>query len=205
MNAAREPWMQLPALPPALALPMQELLAKVLGESRQRAIKQLMAVGAAGRVGTSFVARHLASQLAPAFGSVLLIEVRPEAPDQYSPVESPAALALGGPVVVITMPQSVCLGLNNHADGTLPATLPADWLDAFGLVLWDVPALTASPVAMVLAREVGGIVMVAQANRTRRHVARHSALRLQESGGRLLGVVLNRTLNFIPGWIYRLL
>jgi Mrp family chromosome partitioning ATPase len=71
--------------------------------------------------------------------------------------------------------------------------------------VWDVPPLTTAPVALVLAREVDAIVLLTQAHRTRRQVALHTAQRLQESGGRLLGVVLNRSLNFIPAWIYRLL
>ena len=192
MNAVREGWMPAAALSSPLALPMQELLARMLGEGRERAMKQVMLVGAASRVGTSFIARHWASQLASAFGNVLLIEVRPEVADEYTAAESPAA---------ITMPQHTCLGLAGNGS----ATLPRDWLEAFGLILWDVPPLTAAPVALVLARNVDGIVLLTQAHRTRRQVAMHTALRLQESGGRLLGVVLNRTLNFIPGWIYRLL
>ena len=178
---------------------MQELLARLLGEARQRPIRQVMLVGAAGRVGTSFVARHWAAQLAPVVGKVLLIEVRPGASDEYTGVESPSALAERGPVMTIMMPDHTCLALAGQGE----AALPAHWLGAFGLVLWDVPPLTTAPVALVLAREVDGIVLLAQAHRTRRHVAMHSAARLQDSGGRLLGVVLNRTLNFIPGWIYR--
>src|SRR5690606_10580155 len=73
----------------------------------------------------------------------------------------------------------------------------------FALVLWDMPPPTLSPVAMVAAKCMSGVVLVAQANRTRRQVAQYAARRLQESGGELLGVVLNRSLNFIPEWLYR--
>jgi hypothetical protein len=201
MNAIREAWMASAAPPAPLALPMQELLARLLGEARQRPIKQVMLVGAARGVGTTFIARHCAVQLAPAFGNVLMIEVRADAADEYSAIESPAALAERGPLASITMSQGTCLGL--AANGN--CTLPADWLDTFGLIVWDVPPLTTAPVALVLAREVDAIVLLTQAHRTRRQVALHTAQRLQESGGRLLGVVLNRSLNFIPAWIYRLL
>ena len=201
MNAIRESWMPTAGLPPALALPLQELLARLLGEARQRPIKQIMLVGAARSVGTSFIARHWAAQLAPAFGNVLLIEVTPDGNDEFSAADSPAALAEKGAVATIHMPQQTCLGLSGQGS----ASLPAEWLDAFGLILWDVPPVTSAPVAMVLARQVDGVVLLTQANRTRRQVASHAALRLQESGGRLLGVVMNRTLNFIPSWIYRLL
>lgn len=202
MNAIREAWMAAPPAPPApLALPMQELLARLLGEARQRPIRQVMLVGAARGVGTTFVARHWAAQLAAAFGTVLMIEVRPDVADGYDSVESPRELAEHRPVASITMSQNTCLGLAGGGD----CTLPAEWLDSFRLIVWDVPPLTAAPVALVLAREVDAIVLLAQARRTRRQVAMHTAQRLQESGGRLLGVVLNRSANFIPAWIYRLL
>jgi Mrp family chromosome partitioning ATPase len=199
MNTAREAWMPKP-LPAALALPMQELLAKILGEARERPVKQLMIVGASGRVGTSFIAMHWAQQLASAFGTVLVVEIRNEVTDEqaldFAPSETPP-----GPVVCIQRSQRSVL----EAVARGEAPLAHARQDAFGLVLWDVPPVTSAPVALVLARSVDNIVLVAQAHRTRRHVAIHSALRLKESGGRLLGVVLNRTLNFIPGWIYRLL
>jgi hypothetical protein len=201
MNAMREAWMASTALPAQLALPLQELLARLLGETRQRPIKQVMLVGAARGVGTTFIARHWAAQLAAAFGNVLMIEVRSDAADGYSAVESPAALAERGPVAAITMSQNTCLGLAANGE----CTLPAEWRDSFGLVVWDVPPLTAAPVALMLAREVDAIVLLTQAYRTRRQVAMHTTQRLQESGGRLLGVVLNRSLNFIPAWVYRLL
>lgn len=201
MNAIRESWMPARDVPAGLALPLQELLSRLLGEAREKPVKQLMMVGAARGVGTSFIARHWAAQLAPAFGSVLLIEVTPDGDDPFSAAESPAALLAKGPVATLRMPQQACLDLSGRGG----ASLPAEWLDAFGLVVWDVPPVTTAPVAMVLAHAVDRIVLLTQANRTRRQVASHAAQRLQESGGRLLGVVMNRTLNFIPSWIYRLL
>jgi hypothetical protein len=132
---------------------------------------------------------------------VLLIEVTPNASDDSGAVATPAALTARGPVTRIAMPEHVCLGLAGKGS----TTLPTEWLDAFGLIVWDVPPLSSAPVALGLAHEVDAVVLLVQAYRTRKQVALHAALRLQESGGRLLGVVLNRTVNFIPSWIYRLL
>lgn len=190
------------AVPAPLALPMQELLARLLGELRQRPIKQILLVGVTRGVGTSFVARHWVPQLVPAFGSVLLIEVLPDTGDDDDlATEAPAALAERSPVVAIKMSQDRCVGLAVGGAGKMPP----DWLSSFGLIVWDVPPLTTAPVALVLAREMDAIVLVAQSHRTRRQVALHTAQRLQECGGRLLGVVLNHAPNFIPAWIYRLL
>lgn len=198
MNAMSERWMPA-ALPPRLVLPMQQLMAQVLGGARERGVKQVMLVGAGAGVGTSFVARHWAGQLAQAFGSVLVVEVRPGVADGIAAAESPAALAAASPVTRLTLPEPACLSQAGTGEGTLPR----EWLDAFGVVLWDVPPLSQSPVAMVLARKVDGIALLVQAYRTRRHVAMHAVQRLRESGGAMLGVVFNRAVNIIPGWLYR--
>ena len=199
MNAVREGWQVQPDIPAALAMPLQELMARLLGAARERSIRQLMLVGAASRVGTSTIAGHWSALLAAAFGNVLLIEVKAGAADGFSHAGPPAELVRQRAVTRITMPESVCLALMGTGQ------LPAEWLEAYGLVIWDVPPLAVSPAAMVLARHADATVLVTQAHRTRRQVARHSVLRLQESGGRLLGVVLNRTPSFIPDWLYRLL
>lgn len=198
MSEIREGWMPAP-LPAPLALPMQELLGRMLGESRERVIRDVMIVGAAPGVGTTFVSHRWAAQLAPAFGSVLSIEVKPGATGPVAQEEVDTAFSVGGAVVAITMPEHALLGLIARGG----ALVPPDWRDRFGLIVWDVPPPTVSPVATAMAHGVDAIVLVVQAHRTRRPVAQHAATRLQESGGRLLGVVLNRTLDFIPGWLYR--
>lgn len=202
MNAVREVWQAALASdqPPApLLLALQEMLARLLGPQAPSPLRQLMLVGAASQVGTSFVAGHWAPLLAAVFGNVLLVEVKAGA--VTAPAEWPDAVALAGRGTVARV------GLSEDAAVAMMAGggAPAEWTQAFGMVLWDLPPLTVSPVALLLARRVDGIVLLVQAHRTRSHVAQHAALRLQESGGRMLGVVLNRTLDFIPGWIYRLL
>lgn len=204
MNAVREGW-QVPAMgdqsAPSgpLLLALQEMLARLLGPGAPAPLRQLMMVGAAPQVGTSFVAGHWSKLLAPVFGNLLVVEVKAGLPNGL--LEGPEAeqLARQGPVAHLTLSDDACLAM--LATGSLPAA----WTHAFRVVLWDLPPLTVSPAALMLARQVDGIVLLAQAHRTRRHVVQHTALRLQESGGRVLGVVLNRTVDFIPPWIYRLL
>ena len=186
-----------PALPSKAALPVQELMAMVLGESSRRPMKQIMLLGATPGVGTTFLAAHFANQLAHVYGKVLLIEVRQDVPDLY-----PSA----GPippqsVTRTTMQPATCLAL--VAGGR--ADLPVEWLNEYGLILWDVPPMTVVPVSIALASYVDGIVLLAQAYKTRRQVAMQAVQRLEESGGRMMGVVLNRVKTFIPPWVYRLL
>jgi non-specific protein-tyrosine kinase len=81
----------------------------------------------------------------------------------------------------------------------------AAWQKPFDVVLWDLPALSQSPAALLLARHADGIVLVAQARRTRRDAASESAHRLESAGGKVLGLVLNRTWSFTPRWVLRFL
>jgi len=191
----------LTALPSRLALPMQELIAKILGEASKHRMQQILLVGAAPGVGTSMVAQHLAEHLAAVSKRALLIEIRPNTTDGYDSLDVPQGESEGGRVVSIRLSSGA---LQKLATGE-GASLPADWLAAFDMVVWDVPPITVAPTALVLGRFVDGVILLLQAHRTRRAVAEHVALRLKEGGGRLLGVVLNRSHSFIPDWIYRLL
>jgi len=188
---------------PRLALPMQELMARVLREARQRSLTQLMVVGVSRRVGTSFIAQQAAYQLAAAFGQVLVIEVSERAGDDEVLGGDLERLRVpGSSVARVALSLNTCLrlfGIGNADSQALMAHLQ----ERFSLVLWDMPPPTCSPVAMVAAKVVDGVILVAVANKTRRQVAQYVSNRLEESGGQLLGVVMNRSLNFIPEWLYR--
>jgi hypothetical protein len=184
-------------LPVKAELPIRELVAIVLGESAKITMKQLMLVGTGSKVGTSFISRHLASQLAPAFGRILLIEVRTGVRDEFAVTAS-----LPGPLVTkVTMQPETCFAL--VARGR--PNFPDEWLKDYGLIVWDVQPLSLEPVGLAMAAFVDSIVILAQANKTRRQVAIQTMQRLQDNGGRVMGVVLNRVKSYIPSWAYRLL
>lgn len=205
MNASREPWQpQRLATRPELSAPMQTFMARVMGEVHDKPLHQLMLVGASREVGTSTIARQAAAQLQSSFGHVLLIEVRPELHDELPLLESPLPLGEHPSVSSLHMGVGQAMRLFS-AWRSAPGGLPGPWLQAHGLVIWDVPPPTAEPLALSMARAMDGIVLVAQAGKTRRHVAQHVSQSLSHSGGHLLGVVLNRTRNHIPPWLYRLL
>ncbi|MFH1481093.1 MAG: polysaccharide biosynthesis tyrosine autokinase [Pseudomonadota bacterium] len=75
--------------------------------------------------------------------------------------------------------------------------IQADW------VLFDSPSLRSSSDSIALARKVDGVVLVVQAEKTRWEVVQESKARLEKSGGRILGVVLNKRRFQIPGWVYK--
>lgn len=186
-----------------LSLPMQELMARVLREARERQLNQLMFVGVARKVGTSFIAEQAAEELAAAFGQVLVVEVSADAGDGEVLDGDLERLCVPGHAVAkvnLSLDTSLRLfGIGNDETQALFARLH----ERFALVLWDMPPPTLSPASMIAASCMDGVVLVAEANKTRRQVAQYVANRLEESGGKLLGLVLNRTLNFIPEWLYR--
>ena len=66
-------------------------------------------------------------------------------------------------------------------------------VDQYDIVLFDAPPVTAVTDAAVLSNRVDGVILVAQAGRTRRDVARQAVLNLQQAGANLLGGVLYGT------------
>ena len=48
-----------------------------------------------------------------------------------------------------------------------------------------------------------GVVIVIEAGKTREQVAVRAKKELEEAGGKVLGVVLNKRKFYIPEWIYK--
>jgi protein-tyrosine kinase len=76
---------------------------------------------------------------------------------------------------------------------------------SFDLTIFDCPAIFAEGYFELLPEAVDGIVMVVQAEHSRPAVIRHAHSRLEETGAKVLGAVLNRRHRYIPNFIYRLL
>jgi capsular exopolysaccharide synthesis family protein len=74
--------------------------------------------------------------------------------------------------------------------------MQGDW------VLFDSPPMNSCSDAIALAGKVDGVVLVVESERTRREVALQYKDRLEKSGARILGVVLNKRRFHIPGWVY---
>jgi Mrp family chromosome partitioning ATPase len=72
----------------------------------------------------------------------------------------------------------------------------------FDLVVVDLPPLCAAE-ALEWAPLLDGILLVAQSERVRWQVAAQGIAVLEQSGGRVLGAILNKRRNYIPHWLYR--
>jgi Mrp family chromosome partitioning ATPase len=76
-------------------------------------------------------------------------------------------------------------------------------MNAFDIVLFEAPCVRENPTASILGGFVDGVVLVAEANVTRRHTARAAAESLRASGARVLGAVLNNRTFPIPEAVYK--
>jgi capsular exopolysaccharide synthesis family protein len=72
----------------------------------------------------------------------------------------------------------------------------------FDWVILDGPPVTVYSDAAILAPLVDGVVLVVEAERTRWEVASQAKRTIEESGGRILGAVLNRRRYHIPPALY---
>ena len=69
-------------------------------------------------------------------------------------------------------------------------------------VLFDCPPVNSYSDSVAMVRMADGIVLVVQAEKTRWETVRSAQQRLENCGGRILGVVLNKRRFHIPDWIY---
>lgn len=75
----------------------------------------------------------------------------------------------------------------------------------YDLVLIDSPPLAKSTISLAIASKVDGTVLIMAAETTRWPVAERVKTRIEKTGGKILGVVLNKQKHYIPRFIYRYL
>lgn len=74
--------------------------------------------------------------------------------------------------------------------------------EKFDYVIVDGPPVLSFPESRVLGAKADGVVLVIASGKTRRQVALRAKKQLEEAGGKVLGVVLNKRKFFIPEWVY---
>ncbi len=75
--------------------------------------------------------------------------------------------------------------------------------DAYDTVLIDCPPAADCPETPPIASVADGTVVVVHAGRTKREIVQRSVDAIEQTDGRVLGVVLNRKRYYIPNFIYR--
>jgi protein-tyrosine kinase len=70
-------------------------------------------------------------------------------------------------------------------------------------VVVDLPEASKLGPSLFLARQCDGVVLVAEADRTRRGDAEGAVQQLKLDGVPLIGSVLNRKRSYVPAWLER--
>ena len=73
----------------------------------------------------------------------------------------------------------------------------------FYYVILDAPPVTESSECLALAAQADGVVLVLRADHTRKEVAKNALVKLESTGVKLLGSVINMKKHHIPDFIYR--
>lgn len=75
--------------------------------------------------------------------------------------------------------------------------------EEFDLVVIDSPAELNSTESVLISCNTDGVILVIEADRTRRDALAGLAARIADNGGTVLGAVLNKRRYHIPGFLYR--
>jgi protein-tyrosine kinase len=75
--------------------------------------------------------------------------------------------------------------------------------DRFDLVIIDTPPATQFPDGLALVRQVDGVVLVFEAEKTRWPVTLTVMKKIRENEGKILGIVFNKRRFYIPQWLYK--
>jgi capsular exopolysaccharide synthesis family protein len=73
----------------------------------------------------------------------------------------------------------------------------------FDYVILDGPPLPSFSESKVICNKVDGVVMVVESGKTRKQVALRAKKEIEQAGGTVLGVVLNKRKYHMPKWIYK--
>jgi capsular exopolysaccharide synthesis family protein len=207
-----------PVAPSALKHRFDELKIHFLARYAGDSVKSVLIIGSARGDGASTVAYNFAASLAQdADVRVLLINADMRTPTRSasridaSPTPGLAVLARAetdAPVPARRGNLHVLPSGRGHVD---PAVLfqskrfdafMAQVCQQFDFVVVDGPPLEGGPEAIALSAKLDGVILVIDAQHTRRKTALRTKQRIEEVGGRVLGVVLNRRRYFVPRWLY---
>jgi Mrp family chromosome partitioning ATPase len=73
----------------------------------------------------------------------------------------------------------------------------------FDHLIFDGGSLATSPDSLLVASKVDGVILIVQAERTDPETVREASNQLRAAGANLLGVVLNRRRDYLPGFLAR--
>jgi protein-tyrosine kinase len=201
--------------------PYEELKANLLTRRANGSLKTILFASTSHGDGCSTTAVNFAATLAKdASLKVLLVDVNPRTPALHEVFDVSEAEGVSD---LLTRSGNIACKINkvspggyyvlpwgrNHSAGAcLFDSSRFDRLlqgvrEKFDYVILDGPPVPAFPECLVLCAKVDGVVLVLESGKTRRQVALRARKQVEEVGGKMLGVVLNKRKYYIPEWIYR--
>jgi Mrp family chromosome partitioning ATPase len=183
--------------------------------------KVIQFIGAQGGEGTSTVVRDFAMVSAARLGkSVLLLDADPQSPSQHLFFRLEPEFGWGeilrnrrtfrkairriGKTKLYVYPTPP--GSASLPEALFSPEIKEFWdaaREKFDLVLIDSAPASASPDGLSLSRYVDGVVLVLEAEKTRKPVAEDLKNRILRNGGNLLGMVFNNRRYHIPEVVYK--
>ncbi|MBL7213047.1 MAG: CpsD/CapB family tyrosine-protein kinase [Desulfobacteraceae bacterium] len=201
----------------------QDLRTDILTRYKDDSIKTILFTGTAHGDGASTTAFNFSVVLARESGlKVLLGDLNPGTEDQHITFESDsdrieeAVNDLPGPdgsrinekwIGPGNLHSLVYRGNHPNVINLIESGVLEEFLKTtskrFDYIILAAPPVLGSLEARAICAKVDGVVLVIASGKTRRQIARKCKETLEEAGGRVLGVVLNRRRHYIPQWIYR--
>lgn len=200
------------------------LKAKLWTRYSEKDMKVVLFVGAAMGSGASTTASNFAAMLAQdAQAKVLLIDAnlraqrtevrkRPRDNDKGPDVSLAGLLAADSSTVYPAPGPGNLYVLPSGTKCAVPLSLfQSEAFDQFlqtarerfDHVVIDAPPLQGFPESIVLSRKADGVILVLEAGQTSRRVGLWAKKQIEDAGGKVLGVVLNKREFYIPNWLYR--
>jgi len=199
----------------------EDLKTNLLGRHPGEEIKTILFSGTSHGDGCSTTAINFASILAQNCRvNVLLVEANLRTPSLHEVFHVGPEQGLSDLVTNGTQPAScikkvgpenlyvVTCGTNHSGPVSLFESdrlgeFLKDMRERFDYIILDGPPVPSFSESRVICTKVDGVILVVHSGKTREQVALRAKKQLEEAGGKVLGVVLNRRKHYIPEWIYR--
>ena len=159
--------------------------------------------------GVSFVARSFAQKIASQTGkrTVVVDAGRLRQLRVAELIELPNRPSISGLRNLWLLPQQS----NGQSHEMTLSKADSDWTSAsinalrttFDYILIDCPSLSSSFDAELLAPEVDGVVIVVEADRTKRDQIMRARNTIELASGKVVAMALNKQRHVVPNWLYR--
>jgi len=197
------------------------LKTKVLRGYRADSIKTIMFTGTSHKCGTTTTAVSWGTMLAKEAGyKVLLVDANIRNPGLHSvfntELKGGICELIGGigdntfefkqvgPAELYLVPCGiVSAGAKTHFGSPRFESFLKLAREKFDFVILDAAPIGKYSDPQTICSKVDGVVMVITAGKTRRQVAQRTKKKVEDAGGTILGVVINRRKYYIPEWIYK--